>query len=162
MAVQRVLYRLRTGVKWGASAAPDEGEAWALFLALGGNCAPEDGKWQAAVAMQDLVRGLYSETPPRSDLRVAEVARAYHLYCCEATCQSNYPVYLEQDVTTAVTNTARLGVRLGTVCAHVIESLNAILKCAYNDHTARGRGGGGAGGENIRTGGGGGVAGGGC
>ena len=35
----------------------------------------------------------------------------------------------------------RLGVGLGAVCADVVESLNAILKRAYNDHTARGGGG---------------------
>ena len=34
-----------------------------------------------------------------------------------------------------------LGVGLGAVCADVVESLNAILKRAYNDHTARGWGG---------------------
>ena len=33
-----------------------------------------------------------------------------------------------------------LGVRSGAVCADVVESLNAILKRAYNDHTARGGG----------------------
>ena len=45
-------------------------------------------------------------------------------------------------MTTAVANAARLGVGLGAVCADVVESLNAILKRAYNDHTARGGGGG--------------------
>ena len=44
-------------------------------------------------------------------------------------------------MTTAVANAARLGVGLGAVCADVVESLNAILKRAYNDHTARGGGG---------------------
>ena len=39
-------------------------------------------------------------------------------------------------------NAARLGVGLGAVCADVVETLNAILKRAHNDHTA---GGGGAG-----------------
>ena len=34
-------------------------------------------------------------------------------------------------------NLACLGVGLGAVCAYVIEKLNAILKRAYNDHTAR-------------------------
>ena len=37
-----------------------------------------------------------------------------------------------------VANAARLGVGLGAVCADVVESLKAILKRAYNDHTARG------------------------
>ena len=40
----------------------------------------------------------------------------------------------------AVANAARLGVGLGGVCADVVESLNALLKRAYNDHTARGGG----------------------
>ena len=35
-----------------------------------------------------------------------------------------------------------LGVGLGAACADVVESPNAILKRAYNDHTARGGGGG--------------------
>ena len=52
------------------------------------------------------------------------------------------PLYLEEDLTLAVANVAQLGVGLGAVCADVVESLNAILKRAYNDHTAC-RGGGG-------------------
>ena len=52
-AVQRVLYWARTGVKLGASMAPDGEEARALFLAweeLGPllDYVPEDGEWQAA------------------------------------------------------------------------------------------------------------------
>ena len=39
-----------------------------------------------------------------------------------------------------VANAARLGVGLGAVCADVVEGLNAILKWAYNDHTACGGG----------------------
>ena len=52
----------------------------------------------------------------------------------------------------------RLGVGLGAVGADVVESLNTILKQAYNHHTARAGGGGGgrdAGGNGITTGGGG-------
>ena len=45
-------------------------------------------------------------------------------------------------MTTAVASAARLGVGLGAVCADVVESLNAIWKRVYNDHTARGGGGG--------------------
>ena len=57
-------------------------------------------------------------------------------------------------MTLAVANAAQLGVRLGAVCADVVESLNAILKRAYNDHTSRGGGGwGDAGGYGIGTGG---------
>ena len=100
--------------------------------------APEDGEWQAVVAMRDLLRDLYSHTPSRADLRAAEVARAFRLHCCKAACQSNHLFYLEEDVTLAVANVARLGVGLGMVCADVVESLNAILKRANNDHTARG------------------------
>ena len=80
---------------------------------------------------------LYSDSPPRADLRAAKVARAYHVHCGKAGCQWNYLVYFEEDVTLAVANAARLGVGLGAVCADVLESLNAILKQAYNDHTAR-------------------------
>ena len=72
-AVQRVLYRARTGVKFGASAAPDGEEAGALFLAweelgLLLHYVPEDGEWQAVMAMRDLVRELYTDKPPRGDL----------------------------------------------------------------------------------------------
>ena len=103
--------------------------------------------------MRDLLRDLYTENPPRANLRAAEVARAYCLHCCKAACQSNYLFYLEVDVTLVVANAARLGVGLGAVCADVVESLAAILKRAYND-TRPGPGGGGiAGGYGIRTGG---------
>ena len=37
-------------------------------------------------------------------------------------------------------NAACLGVGLGVVCADVVESLNANVKRAYNNHTARGVG----------------------
>ena len=101
--LQRVLYRARTGVMLGCSATPDGEEAWALFLAweeIGPLLAyaSEDGEWQAVAAMQDLLRDFYSDTPPRADLRAAEVARAYRLHCCKAACQSNYLFYLEKDV----------------------------------------------------------------
>ena len=84
-AMQRVLYRSRTGVKLGATGAPDEEEARALFLAseelvLLLDYVPEDGEWQAVVAM--------------CDLRAAEVARAYRAHCCKQACQSNYLLYL--------------------------------------------------------------------
>ena len=90
-AVQRVLYRARTGVKLGASAAPDGEEARALFLAweeLGPllDYVPEDGEWQAVMAMHDLLRELYTDKPPRRDLRAAEVARAYRAHCCKEAC----------------------------------------------------------------------------
>ena len=57
----------------------------------------------------------------------------------------SYLLYLEEDVTTAVADTARLGVTLGAVCADVVESVNAILKRTYDDHTTRPPGGGGGG-----------------
>ena len=57
--------------------------------------------------------------------------------------QRSHLLDLEEDVTSAVANAARLGVGLGTVCTDVVESLSAILKRAYNDHTARRGGGGG-------------------
>ena len=69
------------------------------------------------------------------------MARAYCAHCCKEACQSNYLLYLEEDVTKGVANARRLGVRLGAVCADVVESLNAILKRAYNDHSGRGGGG---------------------
>ena len=68
------------------------------------------------------------------------VARQYRAHCCKAACQSNYLLYLEEDVTTAVANAARLGPGLGAVCADLVESLNSISKEAYNDHTAQGAG----------------------
>ena len=52
-------------------------------------------------------------------------------------------------------NALRLGVGLGAVCADVVESLNAILKRAYNDHSGRGGGGGDDRGNPTRAGGGG-------
>ena len=146
-AMQNMLYRARPGVRLGSSAAPGGEEALAFFLEweeMGPLLpyAPEDGEWQAVVAMRDLLRDLYSDTPPRAHLRAADVARASRLHCCKVACQSNYLFYLEEDVTLAVGNTAELGVGLGAVCADVVESLNTILKRAYNDHRARGGGGG--------------------
>ena len=47
------------------------------------------------------------------------------------------PPLLGGDITTAAANAARSGVGLGAACADVVESLNAILKRAYNNHTAR-------------------------
>ena len=155
-ALQRVLYQARTSVKLGASTAPDGEEADALFLLwdeLGPllDYIPEDGEWQAVVAMRDLLRELYTDKRPRGDLRVAEVARAYQAHCCKEACQSSYVLYLEEDVTEAVVNARRLGVGLGAVCADVVESLNAISKRAYNDHSRPGGGGGDAGGNPTRT-----------
>ena len=144
--MQRALYRARTGVKLGATGAPDGEEGHALFLTweeLGPllDYVPEDGEWQAVVAMRDLLRELYTDKPPRGDLHAAEVARAYRAHCCKEACQSNYLLYLEEGVTKAVVNARCLGVGLGAVCADVVESLNAILKRAYNDHSGRGGGG---------------------
>ena len=94
VAVQHVLYRAHTSVRLGASASPDREEARVLFLAweeIGPLLAyaPEDGEWQAVVAVRDILRDLYWNTPPLADLRAAEVARAYRLHCCQATRQSN-------------------------------------------------------------------------
>ena len=144
-AVQRVLYRARTDVRLGATGSPNEEEARALFLAreeLGplSDYVPEHGKWQAVVAMRDLLRELYTDKPPRRDLRAPEVARTYRAHCCKEACQSNCLLYLEEDVTEAVANARRLGVGLGAVCADVVGSLNAILKHAYNYHPGRGGG----------------------
>ena len=143
VAVQGVLYRASPGARLGVSVSPNGEEARALFLAweeFGPRLAYalEDGEWQAVVATRNLLQGLYSDTPPRSNLRATNVVRAYRLHCCKAACQSNYLFYLEEDVTLAVAAAADLGVGLGAVCANVVESLNAILKQAYNDHTARG------------------------
>ena len=59
----------------------------------------DDGDRQAVVAMRDLLRELYTDKPPRGDLRAAEVARAYRAHCCKEACQLNYLLYLEEDVT---------------------------------------------------------------
>ena len=73
-AVHGALYRARTGVKLGATGAPDGEDPRALFLALEGlgpllDYIPEDGECQALVAMCDLLRELYTDKPPRGDLR---------------------------------------------------------------------------------------------
>ena len=142
-AVQRMLYRARTGVRLGASALPDGEEAWALFLAwkeLGPLLAyaPEDEA--SSVCHAGPAPGLVLEYPIARRPTGRGGQRAYRLHCFNAACQSNYLFYLEEDVTLGVANAARLGVVLGAVCDDVVESLNAILKQAYNDHTACGRG----------------------
>ena len=93
-AVQRLLYRARTGVKRGATAAPDGEKARALFLAweeMGPllTYAPEDPEWQAVVAMRDLLGDLYSDTPPLNDLGASAITRQYRAHYCKAACQSN-------------------------------------------------------------------------
>ena len=68
-AVQRLWYRARTGVKLGATAAPDGEEARALFLTWEETgpllaYALEDPEWQAVVAMRDLLQDLYLRHAP--------------------------------------------------------------------------------------------------
>ena len=92
------------------------------------------------MAMRELLYALYTDTPTSTDLEAAAIARKYREKCCKATCQSNYLLYLEEDVTKALAHAAGLGVGLGAVSADVVQSLNAILKKAYNDQTARGGG----------------------
>ena len=145
-AVKRLSYPAHAAVKLGATAAPDGEEPRARFLAWEGMgpllaYAPWGPEWQAVVAMRELLRDLHSGTHPLNDLGASAVARQYRAHCCKTACQPNYLLYLEEDVTTAVADAACLGVGLGAVCADVVESLSAILKRAYNDHTARGGGG---------------------
>ena len=139
-AVQRLLYRARTGLKLGASAAPDREGARALFLPWEETgpllvYAFEDPKWQAVVAIRDLLWDLYSDTRPVIDLVAFAVARDYPAHCCKAGCESNYVLYLGEDVTRAVANAAHFEVEMGAVCADVVGSVNAILKRAYTNHT---------------------------
>ena len=69
------------------------------------------------VAMRDLLRELYTDAPPTGALQASAVASAYRECCCKAACQSNYLLYLEEDVEMAVANAARLGVGLeGGLC----------------------------------------------
>ena len=80
VAMQCVLYRAHTGITLGASPSADGEEARALFFAWEElkpllAYAPEDGEWQAVVAMRDLLGDLDYDTWPRADLRAAEVAR---------------------------------------------------------------------------------------
>ena len=81
-AVQRLLYRARTGVKLGASTSRDGEEARGLFLAseeMGGLLAytAEDCEWQAIVAMRNLLRELYTDAPPTGALQWSAVASTY-------------------------------------------------------------------------------------
>ena len=143
--MQRILYQAHVGIKFASAAVSDGEDSRVLFVAwkeLGPllASAPEDGEWQAALAMRDLLHELRSNKPPATDLRAWEDAHAYRAHCCKAGCQSDYLLYLKDDVTTAVANATRLGVGLGAVCAHVVDNLNAILKRAYNEHNAWGKG----------------------
>ena len=92
------------------------------------------------VAMRDLLRESNSHKPITRDLLAPEVVRTCRAHCCKAGCQSNCLLYLEEDVTTVVANVAPVQLGFGVVCADVVESLNALLKGAYKDHTARGGG----------------------
>ena len=75
-------------------------------------------------------------TPPLP-FGASAVAQTYHAHSCNAACKSNYLLYPAEDVTMAVDNAASFSGGLGVVCADVVESLNAIVKRAYNDHMAR-------------------------
>ena len=102
--------------------------------------AMKDGEWQAVVAMRDLLRDLYNDTPPCNDLRAREVAREYRLQWCKDHYQTIHLLYLEEDVTIAVANAACLGVGFAAVGTVVVEAPNAMVKRAYN-HTGQGVGG---------------------
>ena len=151
-AVQRLSYRARTGVKLRLTVAPNGEEARALLLAwdeMGPLLAylPEVPGWQAVVAMRNLLWDLYSDMPPLQYLGASAVARQYRAHCSTAAYQSNYLLYLEEDVTTAVANAARLGVGLMAVFGDPVESLNGIL----NGPTTITRPGGGGGMPGART-----------
>ena len=93
-------YRARTGVNVGATATPDGEEARSLFLAweeMGPLLAyaPGDPEWQAVVAMWNVFRDLYHDTPPLNDLGACALARQYCAHCGETACQSNYLLYME-------------------------------------------------------------------
>ena len=143
-AVQWILYRACTGVKLGSPAAPDGEESRALFLTWEEleallAYAPEDGEWQAVVAMWDLLGELHSDKTPTTDLRVPEGARAYRAHCCKAGCQSNYVLYLEEDVTTAVANVARYA---RAVCVPISLRASTPFSSAPSTTTPHGGGGG--------------------
>ena len=135
-------------MKLGLTGAPDGEEARALFLVweeLGPllDYVLEGGEWQAVVAMRDLLRELYADKPPRGDLHEGEVACAYRAHCCKEACQSNYLLYLEEDVTKAVANARRLAV-CWVPCARM--SLRASTP-SLSVHTMTTRAGGLAGGS---------------
>ena len=91
---------------------------------------------------------MYTKKPRKVDLRPADIAQAYPVYSRKAAYQSTYLVYLGQDVTKAVANSALLGVGLAASCANAVEGLNGILKGVYNDRwvgECRGQGKGGRG-----------------
>ena len=64
--------------------------------------------------MRDLLRDLYSDTPPLIDVGVFAIKRDYRAHCCKAAFQSNYLLYLEDDVTTEVAYAARFRVGLAS------------------------------------------------
>ena len=157
-AVQRVLYRARTGVNLGASAAPDGEEARSLFPAFLASLAflaweelgplldyvPENGEWQAVVAMRDLLRKWYMDKPPRRDLRAAQVARAYR--ACTLL-QAGVPIKLPPlfggGLQRGRSNARRLEVGLGAVCADfvLLRASTPSLSAHTMTTRAKGRGG---------------------
>ena len=101
LRVQRVLPRQHTCVNLGASATLDGEEERALFLTweeIGQLLAyaSQNHKGKAIVAMRDLPRDVYSQTPPHKDLRGTEVAHEYWLHCYKVNCKCNYLPYLEK------------------------------------------------------------------
>ena len=67
--------------------------------------------------MRDRLRDLYLDRPPLMDPGASLVTPDYCACCCKAACQSTSLLYLEEDVTTAVSNAPRFGGGLGSgVC----------------------------------------------
>ena len=77
------------------------------------------------VAIRDLLRDLYLDTPPRADLQAAELP-GLPLALLQGRLPMELPLLLSGG--RDIGNAAEFGVRLGVVCADVVESLNAILK----------------------------------
>lgn len=146
--VQNVLDAARTGIRLGSSMSPDGEETARLFAAwedmgvlLG--FGPETPTSRAVVDMRNLLRTLYRTYATDGPLPdCTRIARAYRDLCAFDR-GSHYLLFLEKDCTPLLEALRAEGYGLAMFCSDIVESLNRLLKRAFNDHSARGGGQGG-------------------
>ena len=143
--VQKILYRNRCGVRFGAHNAPDGEEAHSLFWAraqIGPLLAyvEEDPPHVASGCGAANIAAhfeLDDSGLPRPSCR--PVAFAFREHCCGES-SSHHLLFLEEDCDAMLESLDACGMGLAAVSGDVVESVNYILKKGCNGHSARGGG----------------------
>lgn len=147
--VQDLLTEGKTGLRLGGTLTPDGEETTRLFgiwpqvgVALG--LCPGDEAYDAVTNMYGLLRALYRTYQPNSTPDPTLVTRKFREHIAPESA-SHYLLFLEHDVQFILPSIHPYGLALFS--GDLIESLNRLLKRAYNDHSNRGGGGGTRGGR---------------